>query len=74
MTTSFIPNERNQQFMSTLIQKGQKKTQIVNKALDLYRKYYLAKDLQESFSAQTDEDVAEAMSDFEDYLRIVDEQ
>jgi len=74
MNTSFVPTPRNQTFLIHQIQKGGvNKTKVINKALDLYRKYTLAADLKASFSAQTDEDVAEAMSDFEDYLKIVDE-
>ncbi len=75
MTTSLVLTAFNQQFvMSRVQQTGMTKTKIINHALDLYRKHLLQKDLVEGFSEQTDEDVAEAMSDFEDYLKIVDSE
>lgn len=48
------------------------KSSVVTHALDLYRKFRLKKELREAAKAQTKEDVEEAMSDFEDYLKIVD--
>ncbi|GEM_PF-5979479 len=47
-------------------------SQLADEAINLYRKYRLKKELQEAFSSQTDEDAKEAMSDFNDYLTIVD--
>lgn len=75
MVTSLILTEPNAQFVSSEARRNSlTKTHIINQALDLYRKYQLKKDLVEGFSSQTKEDVAEAMSDFEDYLRIVDSE
>ncbi len=47
-------------------------SQIADEAINLYRKFKLKKELQEGFSSQTEEDRKEAMSDFNDYLSIVD--
>lgn len=45
---------------------------VVDCALDLYRKYKIKKELMEEASLETEEDVKEANSDFDDYLNIVD--
>lgn len=75
MTTSLILSEPNAQFVSLEAKKtATTKTRIINQALDLYRKYQLKKDMVEYFKNQTDEDVAEAMENFDDYLRIVDSE
>ena len=75
MTTSLVLTESNAQFvMSEARRKSMTKTRIINQALDLYRKYQLKKDLVEYFKSQTAEDVAEAMENFDDYLRIVDSE
>ena len=47
-------------------------SQLADEAINLYRKYRLKKQLQEAFMSQTEEDAKEAMSDFNDYLTIVD--
>jgi len=73
MTTSLVLSEPNARFVSLEAKnKAMTKTRIINHALDLYRKYQLRGELIEAFRSQTDEDVSEAMSDFADYLRIVD--
>lgn len=75
MTTSLVLTEPNAQFvMSEVRRRSMTKTHIINQALDMYRKYKLRKDLIEGFSSQTKEDVAEAMENFDDYLRIVDSE
>lgn len=75
MTTSLVLTEPNARFVSVEARnKAMTKTSIINHALDLYRKYQLKKDMIEGFSRQTKEDLAEAMSDFDDYLRIVDSE
>jgi len=75
MTTSLVLTEPNARFVkSEAKNKEITKTRIINHALDMYRKYQLKKELIEGFSAQTDEDVAEAMENFDDYLRIVDSE
>lgn len=71
--TSFILNKQNHNFLMGYVKKNSiTKTQVINYALDLFRKYNLKKELIEGFSQKTQEDVDEAMSDFEDYLSIVD--
>ena len=73
--TSFILNIKNHEFISRMVShENITKTEVINHALDLYRKYMLKKELVEGFSRQTDEDVREAMSDFNDYLSIVDSE
>ena len=75
MTTSLILSEPNARFVSSEAEKrAMTKTRIINHALDLYRKYELQRELIEGFSSQTEEDLVEAMSDFDDYLRIVDSE
>lgn len=71
--TSVILNRENQQFLSYFIDiNSTTKTNVINNALDLFRKYNLQKELIEGFSKKTNKDVSNAMSDFEDYLSIVD--
>ena len=45
---------------------------LVDEALDNYRKYVLRKELREGFSEQDDQDIKDSMSDFQDYLSIID--
>ena len=47
-------------------------SQHLERALDFYRKFVTWQDLQEAGSEQTKEDVSEAMSDFGDYLNIIE--
>jgi len=47
------------------------KTDVVNYALDMYRKYKLKQEIQEGFKSQSKEDLDLAMSDFDDYFNIV---
>jgi len=54
--------------------KRKTKSEIIDAALDLYRKFKLKQDLVEGFSKQTNEDANEAMSDFADYFKIIDEK
>ena len=72
---SFIPNTKNREFLAKMTE-GRKlpKTQVINHALDLMRRYTLKKELMEGFSLQREEDVLESMSDFNDYLAIVDSE
>ena len=75
MTVSFVLTPTNQEFISNyLLRAGMNKTQIMNNALDLYRKLALQKDLMEGFSSPLDEEVGEAMSDFDDYLANIDHE
>lgn len=71
--TSIILNANNQAFVNQHTrQHSTTKTKVINQAIDFYRKHLIKKNLMECFSQQTDEDVAEAMSDFGDYLSIID--
>lgn len=75
MTTSLVLTEPNAQFvMAEAKRRSLTKTRIINQALDLYRKYRLKKDLVDYFKSQTAGDLAEAMENFDDYLRIVDSE
>ena len=68
-------NETNQAFVDQYIAIHQKanKSALVNKALELFRKYCLQKELIESVMADEDGDRELADVDFKDYLKIVDE-
>jgi len=62
----------NFRFLSKESQKNKvTKTDIVNLALDMYRKYKLKKEIQEGFKSQKQEDLELAMSDFDDYFDFV---
>lgn len=75
MTTSLVLTEPNARFVQSEVRRGEiTKTRIINQALDMYRKYRLKKEMVEYFENQTAEDVAEAMENFDDYLRIVDSE
>lgn len=75
MTTSLVLTEPNARFVKAEAKnRAMTKTRIINQALDLYRKYQLKKEMVEYFENQTDADVAEAMENFDDYLRIVDSE
>ncbi|MEA3304515.1 MAG: hypothetical protein U9Q15_02015 [Patescibacteria group bacterium] len=70
---SFEPKGLNFQFLNSYTQKTkQKKSEVLNQALDLYRKEKLRRDLQEQFSAQTQEDLDLANAGLDDYLCIID--
>lgn len=65
----------NIQFLDSMAtEHGAGKSSIVEKALDYYRRYTLKKGLIEGFSVQDKEDKNSAMSDFADYLTILDEK
>lgn len=74
MTVSCILTPSNQEFVMEQVTKQKTKTAVINEALDFHRKYLLKKDLMEGFAEQTDEDVAEAMANFGDYLKIIDDE
>jgi hypothetical protein len=75
MTTSFILNKQNHQFLSSYTKSHSlSKSKAINHALDMLRKYVLQKEMREGFSKQSDEDVAGAMSDFADYIKIIESE
>jgi hypothetical protein len=73
--TSLILNRNNAEFVERQVRHSSvTKTEVINQALDLYRKYLLRKELREGFSSQTDEDAREAMSDITDYISIIERE
>ena len=40
----------------------------------MYRKYILQKEMREGFSKQTEADVDDVMSDFSDYIKIIESE
>lgn len=73
--TSFAPKEANLQFLENYSQKlKSNKSELINTALDMYRRYCLRKDLRKGFSEQDDADIALAMSDFLGYLSVIDDE
>ena len=70
---SFIMTKQNAAFMQRYIQTARiSKTQAMNIALDLFRKAKLRAELREGFAKETEADVAEVMSDFADYLSLIE--
>lgn len=75
MTTSFILDRQNYQFLSTYTKKQSlSKSRAINYAIDMYRKYILQKEMREGFSKQDTEDLHDAMSDFSDYIKIIESE
>ena len=73
-STSLLLEDRNYDFLNTITkQRSVTKTHVINKALELYRKYSLRSSLREGFSSQDDEDVLLASLDFDDYQKIIEE-
>ena len=70
---SLTINKANWQFIEGISQKEKRtKSEIIDYVLDLYRKYQLKSQIQRGFKSQTKEDTTEAMSDFSDYLAIIE--
>ena len=67
--TSFAITSENNIFLKKY---ATNKSAFINKALETYKKYILLKELKKGFTSQTEEDVIDSMSDFENYLSIVD--
>lgn len=66
-------NQINLQFVEKTAKKEKKsKSEIVDYALEMYRKFRLRNDIIAGFKSQTKEDVSDAMSDFRDYLSLSD--
>ncbi|MFC1613461.1 hypothetical protein ACFL23_03970 [Patescibacteria group bacterium] len=53
-------------------QKKISRSEMVDNLLNIYRKYKLKKDIVAGFKSQTKEDAIDSMSDFGDYLDIID--
>lgn len=70
---SMTINQNNLRFIEKIaVQKKQSKSEIVDNILNVYRKHKLKNDIMEGFKSQTKEDFSNAMSDFEDYLDIIE--
>ena len=65
---SFRPELENLQFLQSV---KIPKTQILNSALDVYRKYLLRKEIREWFSLQSEQDLQLCNADFEDYISLI---
>jgi len=71
--TSMTLNKANLEFINDIAKKEKKtKSEIVDRVLDAYRKYKLKNNISAGFKEQTKEDINETMSDFGDYLKMVD--
>ena len=67
-------SELNRKFMEQyLTDHKEAKSAIINRALDLYRRYKLQRDLIGIAMANEEEDKRLSEADFKDYLKIVDE-
>ncbi len=65
-------SESNQAFLTTMIDRGTSKSELVNHALDLLRKIQLQKELTELASDDFDENAQLANLDMNDYLDLLD--
>ena len=66
-------DQLNLQFVEKIAKKEKKsKSEIIDYALEVYRKFSLRNDIIAGFKNQTEEDVSDAMSDFKDYLKLVE--
>ena len=71
IAVSVTLNQNNLQFVEKIAKKEKKsKSEIIDYALEIYRKFRLKSDIMAGFKNQTEEDAADAMSDFSDYLKI----
>ena len=70
---SLTLNQNNLQFVEKIAKKEKKsKSEIIDYALKIYRKFKLRNDIIVGFKNQTQEDVLDAMSDFGDYLKVIE--
>ena len=66
-------NQTNLQFVEKIAKEEKKsKSEIIDYALKAYRKFRLRNDIIAGFKNQTEEDVSDTMSDFRDYLNLVE--
>lgn len=66
--TSFAATERNQFFLNS----ASNKSQLINEALDAYRKYKLAKEMREGKEMEDKEDSELANMGMKDYFDIIE--
>lgn len=70
---SITLDQNNLQFVEKIAKKEKKsKSEIIDYALGVYRKFRLKSDIMAGFKNQTEDDAADAMSDFSDYLKLAD--
>jgi len=71
--TSLSLNNKNVNFLNKISKQTKRtKSDFVDGLIDSYRKFYLKKEIQEGFKAQTQEDVDFAELGFGDYLKIIE--
>lgn len=71
---SMTIKQNNLKFIEKISKQSKKsKSEIVDNILNTYRKYKLKKEIEEGFKNQTKEDLMDAMSDFQDYLNIIEQ-
>jgi len=70
---SLTINKTNLQFINDYAKKQKMtRSEIVDQIVEMYRKYKLKSNIMAGFKSQNKEDLNEAVSDFSDYLKIVD--
>ncbi len=73
--TSVTIEQDTLQFIDKIAKKQSRtKSDIIDSVLNQYRKFLLKKELIEGAMSQTKEDVNEVMSDFGDYLTMLDKR
>jgi len=73
--TSFTLRKDNLRFLDTIAKaKDKSRSDIVDSILGAYRKFRLKKEIMAGFGKQSHEDISDAMSDFRDYLTIIDKK
>ena len=73
-STSLLLEDKNYDFLQKVItQNSVTKTQVINKALEIYRIYSLKQSLRNGFSLQSEDDLRDAIIDFDDYQKIIEE-
>jgi len=72
---SLTIQKMNLQFVNDVAKRDKKtRSEIVDALIDAYRKYRLKKGIIAGFKSQSTADVTEAMSDFSEYLTVVDKK
>ncbi len=70
---SLTINKTNLQFINDYAKKQKMtRSEIVDQVIEMYRKYKLKNSIIAGFKSQSKEDINDTMSDFSDYLKIVD--
>ncbi len=69
---SFRPEFENLQFLNEFANIS--KTELINKALSVYKKYLLRKELREWFLLQSEEDLSLCNADFADYISLLEKE